>query len=60
MNPTIITVALFGIANIGALIFGLGDLKARVKNLELWKEKAGSEIADTASQVAFVKGHLGL
>jgi hypothetical protein len=60
MNPVIVTVVLFGMLHLGALIFFAGDLKARVKNLELWKDKAGSEIRDVCVEVGEIKGHLGL
>jgi hypothetical protein len=56
MNSTIVTVALFGLANLGALIFAFGDIKARVKNLESWKEKAGSEIGEVRDRVSTLEG----
>jgi hypothetical protein len=60
MNPTIVAVAIFGLTNLGALLLLVGGFKARLTNLEVWKEKAGSEIADTAGRVSRVEGHLGL
>lgn len=60
MNPVIVTVVIFGITNLGALLIAVGGFKARLTNLEVWKEKAGSEIADTAGRVAKVEGHLGI
>lgn len=60
MTPVIVTVVLFGLLHLGALVFFAGDLKARVVNLEVWKEKAGSEIADNAGKISKLEGHLGL
>jgi|HubBroStandDraft_2_1064218.scaffolds.fasta_scaffold1160972_2 hypothetical protein len=60
MYPVIVTVAIFGLTNLGALVFAVGGFKARLTNLEVWKEKAGSEIADTAGRVSRVEGHLGI
>lgn len=60
MNPTFIAVIIFGLSNLGALIFIIGGFQARITNLEAWKEKAGSEIGDSISRVSKLEGRMGV
>lgn len=52
MYAIIVTVALFGLANIGTLIYFLGGMKARVVACENWIERNTPMLMDARERIS--------